>query len=545
MSVSFVRQLGAESGIQLNPLQDRSEIPSVDNWDQNFAIACRLTRGRIDKPFPVNKSNYLNKLGPGESMRASALNEAYVHIVEAVNKGAYEAIVQRLVTENAIISYAVATIVDDDVSWAVGAAIPSTPYLLAIKHLECFNDGIQCEIHADIKRDSGSNVANDVIRLVIKDKKNNPLFDFTGSLDPDAIDDYQNSIYLPDVVSRQTDAVEVTVGASITSIGVVSNAYGYSVSGLANWAKSGVLICFDEGGTGYSTADYSRARTLLQNTNYNYGYISSGGSQATALIAQLIQLAYDTNRILAMDIYGGLTKDAAITFYEQLNVGGNYESSDLVQSYWSPLKLTDPTGINGKTIIGRATLLIAYACRRNAVKNSRLYCEEKKNPIAGRDYPLYNQGITQLVQVSQFDKNDLARAHINPVIGGTYTGGFRYVFFDSLTGAAVTNSKRKNFAVIDMSVDVAERITRYGNDILQKDRKNVVRKLTEFLHQMRADLYAAEWVVDPEETNPAFATDYFSYEVMPHPTLIDAVIVNWYPCYNSTTRQIYCTQTLT
>lgn len=545
MSTSFVRQLGAESGIQLNPLQDRSEIPTVDNWDQNFAIACRLTRGRIDKPFAVNKSNYLRKIGYGESMRVSALNEAYVHIVEAVNKGAYEAIVQRLVTEDAVISYAIAKLDSNDVVWETGAAIPVTPYLLAIKHLECFNDGIQCEIHADIKRDGGSNVANDVVRLVIKDIKNNPLFDFTGSLDPAAVDDYQNSIYLPDVVSQQTDAVEVSVGASVTTIATASNAYGYSVSGLANWAKSGVLVCFDEGGTGYSTPDYSRARTLLQNTNLNFGYISSGGSQSTALIAQLIQLAYDTNRILALDIYGGLTKDAAITFYEQLNIGGNYESSDLVPAYWAPLKLTDPTGINGKTIIGRATLLIAYACRRNAVKNSRLYCEEKKNPIAGRDYPLYNQNITQLVQVSQFDKNDLARAHINPVIGESYTGGFRYVFFDSLTGAAVTNSKRKLFSVIDMSVDVSERITRYGKDILQKDRKSVVQRMNDFLHQMRADLYAAGWVVDPEETNPSFATDYFAYEVMPHPVLVDAVIVNWYPCYNGTTRQIYCTQTLT
>ena len=34
MTVSFVRQLGAESGVQLNPLRDNSEIPAGDNSDQ-------------------------------------------------------------------------------------------------------------------------------------------------------------------------------------------------------------------------------------------------------------------------------------------------------------------------------------------------------------------------------------------------------------------------------------------------------------------------------------------------------------------------------
>jgi len=617
MTVSFVRQLGAESGVQYNPLQDRSETPTVDNYDQNFAIMCRLTRGRIDKPFAVNRSNAYKKLGKGETMRLSALNEAWVHIIEALNKGAYEAVVQRLVTSSAVVKYAVATMgvgavltptvlagvvqssvtitnggtgyvtgqtltftgvgtgavgtitatagvitgvtisaggtgytvaptisIANPIAWSAVTTIPVTPYLLAIKHLECFNDGIQCEIHAEDKRVGGVSAANGVIRLVIKDKDNNPLYDFTGSLDPAALDDYQNSIYLPDVVSQQTDAVEVSVGATITSIPVGSPAYGYGVSGQPAWSKSGVLVCFTEGGTGYTTADYSAARVLLHNTNLNYGYISSGGSQAPALIAQLVQLAYDTNRILAIDISGSLTKDAAIAFYEQLNIGGNYESSDLVPAYWSPLKLTDPTGINGKTIIGRATLLIAYACRRNAMKNARGYCENKKNPIAGRDYPLYNQNITQLVQVTNFDKNDLAKAHINPVIGETYTGGFRYVFFDSLTGAAVSNSKRKLFSVIDMSVDVQERITRYGKDILQKDINTVVKKMGEFLHQMRADLYAAGWVTEPSETNPSFATDYFAYEVAPHGVLVDAVVINIYPCFVGTTRQIYLTQTL-
>ena len=46
MSTAFVRQLGSESGVQLNPLRDNSEIPTTDNSDQVFGIMMRATRGR-------------------------------------------------------------------------------------------------------------------------------------------------------------------------------------------------------------------------------------------------------------------------------------------------------------------------------------------------------------------------------------------------------------------------------------------------------------------------------------------------------------------
>ncbi|SEN69949.1 hypothetical protein SAMN05216325_14112, partial [Nitrosomonas marina] len=37
-SQAFVRQLGEEPGVQLNPLRDNSEIPAFSNADQNFGI---------------------------------------------------------------------------------------------------------------------------------------------------------------------------------------------------------------------------------------------------------------------------------------------------------------------------------------------------------------------------------------------------------------------------------------------------------------------------------------------------------------------------
>jgi len=108
--VAFVRQLGSEAGVQLNPLADNSALASQSNSDQYFGIMMRLNRGRIDKPFLVSRSNINAKIGAGETVRQSALNESYVHVVEALNNGAMGAVVQRLTTPSAVISYAVATV---------------------------------------------------------------------------------------------------------------------------------------------------------------------------------------------------------------------------------------------------------------------------------------------------------------------------------------------------------------------------------------------------------------------------------------------------
>lgn len=88
MTTAFVRQLGAEAGVQLNPLRDNSEIPTQDNYDQVVATALKATRGRKDKPFKVNRSNIVRKLGKGQPKRINGLNESYLHVAEALNNGA-------------------------------------------------------------------------------------------------------------------------------------------------------------------------------------------------------------------------------------------------------------------------------------------------------------------------------------------------------------------------------------------------------------------------------------------------------------------------
>jgi hypothetical protein len=614
MTATFTRQLGAEAGVQLNPLRDNSEIPVQDNYDQVFGIMMRATRGRIDKPFKVNRNNVREKLGKGEQIRVSALNESWVHVVEALNNGAYEAVVQRLVTDAAVISYAVAYVgtgavleatvadgvvtavnitnggtgyatgqkltftggggtgaeatitatagvitaitvddggtgyatapaasVTDPVSFAVTASIPATPYLFAIKHLECFNDGIKVEFRAEEKRSGGVNVANDRITVRIKDIDGLPLYEFYGSLDPDAVDDFQQSAYLPDIASAQTDAVEITVGA-MTEIAATSTAYGYDANGLPKWAKSATLVCFSEGGSSYTTQDYADARIQLQQTPFNFAYISSGGSQSVALIGQLVQLAYDTNRQLRLDVPGNLAPEAAITFVESLNLGGNADAAHLVHVFWSPLKSLDPTGVNGKGYFGVATLNIAKACGRNAQTNAKGFAP-KNYPVAGREWPINRQGVTQTYNTSDQELNALARAKINPCLFESYSGGGRYVFRDTLTSAQVESSLKKLIAVADMSTSLDDAVTRYGKDVLQLPMEIAVKRMADFLRNLFEGARASGWLVD--SSDPFMDGKAYKFEVSPNSGRpYDRLDVSYWLRYDGTVRQIFVTQTL-
>jgi hypothetical protein len=617
MSTAFVRQLGAEAGVQLNPLRDNSEIPTQDNYDQMLGIMMRATRGRIDKPFKVDRGNVLKKLGNGEQIRVSALNEAWVHVVEAVNNGTYEAVVQRLVTTSAAISYAVATIgsgavlaptvtagavasiaastpgtgyvvgqalsivgvgtgavatvattnstggiltltvsapgtgyvqgsttvtVTEPISFYVSATLPATePYLFAVKHLECFNDGIKIAFRADEKRVGGVNVANDKITIVISDILGGTLYEFTGSLSSIAVDDFGNSSYLADIVSAQTDAVEVTVG-TIGTILTTSTAYGFSATtGQQNSAKSAVLICFTEGGTAYTTQDYMAARTKLQYTPHNYAYISSGGSQSAGLLAQLAQLAFDTNRILKFDIPGGLTVEAAIVFVEQLNMGASL-TAQLMHQYWVRFKSDDPTGINGKGYFGAATLNSAYSNLRNAQTDAKGFAP-KNYPIAGRQWPIRRTGLIHDQRLTDQELNALARAKINPIMFDTFTGGGRTVFRDSLTAAQVESSLIKLTSVADMSTSIDDAVTKFGKDILQLPMSEAVKRTTDFLKALFEGAQAAGWLVPSND--PSMNGAAFRYVVQPNAVRpYDRMDVSYWLRYDGTVRQIFVTQTL-
>lgn len=546
MSTAFVRQLGAEAGVQLNPLRDASEIPTADNSDQVFGIMMRATRGRIDKPFAVDRGNVFKKLGKGEQVRVSALNEAWVHVVEALNNGAYQAVVQRLTTSAATIKWAKVTVDADTkaISFATADTAPAAPYLFAVRHLECFNDGIKLEFRADEKKSGGAPAANDVLTLRIRDKEGELLYEFTGSLNPEAKDDYGNSAYLPDVASAQTDAVEITVGVTGVAavVDVASAAYGYDANGQEKWAKSAVLVCFTEGGTAYTTQDYMAAREKLQFTPFNYAYLSSGGTQAPALLAQLAQLAFDTNRQLRFDIPGNLNPEAAIAFVEQLNMGAS-QTAHLMHAFWAPLKSDDPTGVNPKGYFGTATLNIAYACGRNAQTNAKGFAP-KNYVVAGREWPIRRARVTQTYSPRDQELNALAKAKINPVMYEVFTGGGRYVFRDSLTCALVESSLKKLISVADMSTSIDDAVTRAGKDMLQLPVDVAVKKMRDFLTTLFEGAEASGWLVPssaPEMGGAAWKYDVRPNEVRPY----DRMDCSYWLRYDGTVRQIFVTQTLT
>ncbi|NDI85054.1 hypothetical protein [Undibacterium crateris] len=534
MVTPFVRQLGYQSGVQLNPLKDNSDSPDSGNSDQVFALVMRATRGRIDKAFEVSRSKFTSKLGRGEPLRNSVLNEAHIHVSEALDNGAYKVIVSRLVPAAAALSYIVLTLDNSsNLAASVSPTIPATPYLLAIQHLECFNDGLIVDLHADQFLSAGAPVPNSIVTLKLRDASGSLLYEFTGSLTPSQ-DDFGRSQLLTDVVERSTSDVVVSVG-SVTAIPVASNAYGRDANGNSKIATTPVQIYFNEGGTGYSNADYQRAVNALKNTDLQYGYLVSGGNQAAALLSKLALLAKDTNTQLAIDLDGSLSPSAAIAQLAQLNIDSHY-----VHAYWSPLKSDDPLGINGKVLIGTATYNVALRCARNAQKNAKGFAP-KNFPIAGKAYPLNRTGIVPVYIPSEPEDSDLAQAKINQVKFQTYNGGGKYVFVDSLTCAQVSTSFKKLISVAEMSSSIDNWVSMFGKEILQLPMSISVKKTQDFLKALFEGAQSSGWIKESEDLGGAA----FQFAVAPNQQKpADLMDISYSLRYDGTTRQITISQTL-
>jgi hypothetical protein len=562
--VDFTRQLGNESGIQLNPLQDESEVSSASNEDQVYAVAGRFLRGPIDRPFVVTRSNFERRLGSGEPMRVTDLNETYVQVYESLQKGAMAVIVQRLAdATSAKIGWVLASVDGTGITFSetdqvvalagnsVGLGDETTlvdtsavsGYLLAIKHLECFNDGIVVSIHADEAEVDGSLVSNDVITLRLKDKSGSTLYEFTGSLNPYSVDDYGNTNYLPDIVSTSTDLVEVMVGVTGAAavIDTTSDAYGYSDSGTQNWVTSDVLKTFTEGGTTYAADDYQRVASKLEQTNLNYGFLASGGSKNVTLLTALMGVSYQRNVQFRLDVPGSMTPAAAITFLSALNASAS-ATNHLIHAFWCPVKSLDPSGVNPKGYFGTAALNIAMACQRNSVTNA-FGISAKNYPVAGSDFPVSRTGMTQTYVPGNKELSQLAKAGINPVVFETYSFGSQCVFLDSLT-ASPTNSLKKLISVADMSTFIDVQVVRYGKEALQKPMSVAIELMTDFITDLFESVEKSGWLVaseDPEMDGASFQVSVQANANRPY----DSMDYSYKVRYDGTNRQAYVTQTLT
>lgn len=540
MAVAFTRQLGYESGVQLNPTQDNNQGAIADNSDQVFAIAMRCDRGRIDKPFVVDNTNFLSSVGRGKSVRVNALNEAQGACQHALKKGAYEALVYRLHTDEAKLRFILVKQNDDkSIDFSIVDEMPDEPFMLLIKHMGCFNDGIKVELHASEKEneENGSLSENDVITLTIYDSNDVEVFKKAGSLEPDAKDSFGTSYYLPDVVGLLTDEVEIEVGSQ-RAIPVGSPAYGLDVNGYSNTVKSDVQIYFTEGSTAYSAADYSKARKALRYHPRDFAYLATGGNQSVSFIQQMAEMAYDLQKQLRVDIDGRLSPKEAVAFKRQFNF--SEKMAEFVHFFWMPVKSNDPTGLSGKYHMGASTANIALSCARNAIQNEKGFAK-KQQPIAGFEYDVPFTGMVQTYSPTDQELSLLAQNRINPVVYETYASQGKFVFRDSLTSIKNDNSPRKLIATVEMSTSLNDAATKYGKQCLQKPMQEAVELMKRFLKSLLEGAENAGWLVTSEELNGAsFAYEVFPSDDAPH----EKMIYKMYMRFDGTARQMVLTQVI-
>lgn len=540
MSVTFTRNLGSRSGIQLNPLIDSTEGRfSAGDADRVIAIIGCFDRGRVDKPFRVNRATLKRMLGKPASIKLSALNEAYVQIYEALRAGAAEFIVMRLSAQDGPTNSDGIPLENGGfknhpiivkggpvpgpclrVAQGEDAAI-GVDDLFSITHHEAFNDGVIVDVSAKDKA-----AGKRVVTLTLKDKDGGLLYEISGSLNPADVDEFGQSIYIPSVAESITDnvSIEVYPGAMIADTAAF---FGEKKSVSAH------LQYVEEGGRVYSLGDLDRVCDALKYSPHDFGYLISGGTRSVALLSKLISLGKDINKQVLIDIPGDLPPAAATSFLGNLNVDTHY-----AQVYWAPLYADDPLS-GGKAYIGLAGFNAGLRCARNARTNAHGIAP-KNWVIAGAAHPVERTGIVQKYTPNETELDDMAKACINPVLYTRYSTGGQFVFVDSLT-CAKTDGDRKLIAVAEMSSSVDDWITSYGQQCLQLPLLEGVKRMSSYMQRLFEATEAAKWIKPSAELDGAA----FVFSVQPNSARpADRIDANYGMKYDGTTRAIYAQQTL-
>lgn len=488
-AISFSRDaVTYRSDVQLLGLQDNTDRGVIAVTDQLFASLGRFDRGPIDRAFLVDESNRARAIGAPNSMLVSPLNEAHIQIYEALDAGAAQACLSRLTPAAAVNSFMVAA--TGSTTWSVAATLPQD-FLLAIKHLECFNDGVKVGIHAVENLDDSDTAqptTNVKIRLIDVASGDQLFDDFEGSLTPAAKDAQGMSAFLPAVTSSMTEMVEITVKAA--TIATDATFYGLDSDGEEKWVYA-TLNYFSEGGTTYANTDYDAAIQRLFDTNIGYGYLHVGGSANTSLISKMAAFAFKVNKPFPFDVPGDLSVDAVVAFMANLNL-----DTQLAVAYWAPLQTDDPLN-GGKAIIGASGINIGKRCYRNAQTDAN-GAAPKQYPIAGVNYPLSRTGVRQLRKLDTKDLEKLGKAGVNPVVFETYSTGGKYVFRDSLTCAKTTGDK-KLASVAEMAASVDDAVTAYCKECMQLPISEARDRITKFIEIAFERLQTRGWFVPSEE----------------------------------------------
>ncbi|MDF2792251.1 MAG: hypothetical protein K0S85_4 [Pseudomonas orientalis] len=547
MTVNMSRAINKRSGVQQNYIADKSEIGSVAS-DYNGGFIGRFTRGRTDKVFAVSRERLERKLGKAVSLTVSALGEAQIQIFEALRDGMQQAIVSRLIATDAVNKLLIATATVPPqgggaapTAWSTGLESAGLPAgaLIAFKHLECFNDGLTCEINAQAAEDDqGVAVPSKIITVQFTDPASGKTIigPFTGSLDPTATDEFGNSSYIADVIDQGTDDLDVIEVAENAEVPVTCGFYGKANN--QDKFVSSRLDYFTEGRTVYTSAEMAAAADRLRRARPNFTYLNAGGTENVALLALMADLGRELNKQFPYDIPGRLSPEAAAAFKQSI---GASVQTEYAQAYWAPIKRDNPIA-GGKAHFGTSGQQIGLRCARNAQVNAKGIAPRNR-VIAGSDYGLKGTNITQTYEVNEVDDLELlAENQINPCIYKDYpTSGGKYAWVDSLTGKQTTGAT-KLIAVAEMATFLDDKVAAYAQETLQKPMNEAVTMMTRFLGKSllpacesagwfngTAELNGAAWqsLVQPDESAP--------YDVMS--VLYDV-------CYQGTNRITKAQQTI-
>lgn len=544
MTVQMSRTISKRSGVQQNYISDKSEIGSTAA-DYNGGFIGRFTRGRTDKVFAVSLEKLERQLGAAVSLNVSPLGEAQIHVHEALSYGAQQAIVSRMIATDSVNKLLIATAAvpadgatNAPAVWSTGLESAGLPEgaLIAFKHLECFNDGLTCEINAQPAEDKlGVQVPATTITVQFVDPVTAKVIigPFTGSLDPRATDEQGQSAFIADVIEKGTDLINVVEVASPGSVPVKAAFYGKGKF------SSSTLNYFSEGRTVYTSAEMASAVDRLRRSRPNFTYLCAGGSENVALLGLLGELGREINKQFPFDVPGRFTPEAAATFVQ--SIGASVKTL-YAQAFWAPLKRNNPIA-GGKAYFGTAGQQIGLRCARNAQVNSKGIAPRNR-PIAGSDYGLRGTGITQMLEVLDEELELLAENQINPCIFKDYPSGAKYAWVDSLTGAQTTGAT-KLIAVAEMATFLDDKVAAYGQETLQKPMSESITMMTRFLGSKSNGLLPA--IESAGWLNPTADLNGMSYQAQAgrnQAAPYDEMDVLYDVCYDGTNRITRAQQTI-
>lgn len=566
----FERQIGEQSGIQLNPTVDRTD--GVAGFgDQTAAIVGSFSRGRIDKPFWVDNQTLRARLGAAGSLK-SLLNEAYLHIYEALQNGAQQVLVSRLLRGNVVNDFvviqvdanqgALKTETGEPILNGAGAAITvgntaiittaasiSTGFAdelaIAFKLKDGINEGFVVRANFDAYDDVDA--WNDIhtifnpkslrITIEILDKASlQVLYRAVGAVHPDSVDEFNQTRYIGDLASDVFVFSAGNLPNASYQEALEDSTMGLMLDGTRLFVRKSVDP-FNHIDTTYTNSELDTAVNALRYTNEDFGYIMGGGTQSVPLLTRLIALSYNTETLLAIDVPSTKTEDEAITWVTALNV-----DNFLISCYWTPLKCDEPLN-GGKQSWGSSGAQIGLRCNRNARLNS-LGFAPKNNPIAGKDWPLPRSGITQLRTPTANQLSALAKAKINPVILDKFSDGSRYTFRDSLSMARTLVSKKKLITVAEMSAHLNQVVIRIGKDNIQKGMTVAIARCRAQIERLCQNAEASGWLVpsrDPQMLGLTFTLDLKPNESHPN----DWLDIRFAVSFDGVARVVIIEQTIT